>query len=258
MINPDAVLRPLSAADAALSQLGSGAEADARKALRALAAMVEESIRILHQLAQGAPQPANLPSEPRDRPHLDDLLEELLSKDRISAELAALVRRLSRAADETALTAKPADQAELAQQTIVRLKAEVWYREEQTVRAVAHRAVAARALDPAPHPVPAPGQRNWRRLLLTSLILAALAGILLGLCARRLDGCTGQYTETPDGCPVSEVETLLPAAVIGRKARPVAVAQNRATDEHRTGGAESYLTRCTRNNSPARSPAQEE
>lgn len=175
----DRILRPLWEAGPELRLLDAYRDADElARAVGAVWAAVEHSLRLLLREDTTAPDPVRLAALAPDELPLPRLLETLRARDRITIELAGTAHDLGRAAERAARGEVRAADADLARAAVALLEAEVAAREPETEAGAVAIAGPPHTPGPPPEPVPAVPPDRWRgarALRITAAVIALLA-----------------------------------------------------------------------------------
>ena len=173
MIDTQRALQPLDEAAGAIARLQDyESTAELASAVKATHAAVQRSLRYVLRADKDAPDDVRLAAlSPTDMAP-DRLIPALRQRSLISLELAGQVHELEQAAGRAERDAVRAADGDLALRVVDQLRAEVQSQSERNVRAVAHGAVEAGALQEV-HTVPAQESRRPMR------ILVAVVGLLV-------------------------------------------------------------------------------
>lgn len=180
MIDPERVMQPLAAADAAVERLDSyGAPEELAGAIEETQRATERTLRLLLRADARTPDDLRMTALAPETP-LDRVVTGLRQRGLITMELAGRVHELGQAAERARTGTVRASDADIARDTVKLLRYEVGAATEQPVPAAVHGVVAAKTLEQPTHEVPAPDapddvQRRRQLAVVGAVVLAALA-----------------------------------------------------------------------------------
>lgn len=187
-MDPVRVLEPVRALRRATLERYEGPK-ELAAAVRAAAAAVDRSLRMMLRADTGAPDELRMAALSPSELSLDRVLAVLRERERISLELAGRVHELRQAEERAAAGSAAAADADLALRVLDKLEEDVHAVLDQPVRDAAHHAVEEGPLEPT-RPVPPARKAGGRGigLLLGVLALAALVvAVLVVLLGRGPD-----------------------------------------------------------------------